>query len=188
MLPSNNIPVPVLFNPLKHHLGYIKEFIAANTGDNSYPDNSAVVKELKHIGGSVMDLYSGLLSYNEIGDELQCFLKTKKIDRSALFHSWAGTDPKDFKTIYLSDGSNWVLKFFESEHRFVHAFPARYSPFSFRIKANTLKSAILYRIFLNRDIITEEDLNTTRAIAGLSPVRDIFDTEAVIEMIEMLKK
>ena len=187
MLPTNNIRVPILFNPLKHHLGYIREFIALNADGNSTPDNEAVVRELKHIGGSVMDVYCGNLTYNEIGDELLCYIKTSKLNNNDLFHSWAGKGVKEFRTIYLSDGSNWVMKYYDNEQRFVHSFPARFSPNSFRIKANTLKSAILYQIFIGRDFITEEDLNTARAIAGLSPVRDVFDTEAVTEMIELLR-
>jgi hypothetical protein len=75
----------------------------------------------------------------------------------------------------------------DNEQRFVHFFPARFSPHSFRIKANTLKSAILYQIFIGKDFVSEEDLNTARAIASLSPVKDIFDTEAISEMIEMLR-
>jgi hypothetical protein len=79
------------------------------------------------------------------------------------------------------------MKYYDHEKRFIHAFPARFSPFSFRIKANTLKSAILYQMFIGKDFITEEDLNIARAIAGLSPVRDLFDTEAITEMIEILR-
>ncbi|MGD0582380.1 MAG: hypothetical protein ABR974_05475 [Bacteroidales bacterium] len=187
MLPANRIPVPVLFNPLKHHLGFIREFIEINSGANSLSDNHAIVKELKHIGGSVMDVYSGDLTYDVIGGELLNFIKTNKLTKLPDFHEWAGKDANDFRTILLSDGSNWVLKYYDNEHRFVHSFPARFSPFSFRIKANTLKSAILYQIFIGKDFITEEDLNTSRALAGLSPVRDVFDTEAVSEMIEMLR-
>lgn len=187
MLPGNQIPVPILFNPLKHHLGFIKEFIEINCGNNSMADNQAIVKELKHIGGSVMDVYSGSLTYNEIGDELLRYVRTKKIAKLSEFHKWAGMDTNDFRTISLSDGSNWVLKYYDHEQRYIHSFPARSSPYSFRIKANTLKSAILYQIFIGKDFITEEDLNISRAIAGLSPVRDIFDTEAITEMIEMLR-
>jgi hypothetical protein len=187
MRPDNSIPIPILFNPMKHHIGFIREFIEMNSGSNTLADNNAIVKDLKHIGGSVMDVYSGNLTYNEIGDELLCYIKTKKLAVPETFHKWSGTDTNDFKSIYLSDGSNWVLKYYDNEQRFVHSFPARFSPFSFRIKANTLKSAILYQIFIGKDFVSEEDLNTARAIAGLSPVRDIFDTEAITEMIEMLR-
>ncbi len=187
MLPSNQIPVPILFNPLKHHLGYIKEFIDINAGINDIPDNQAIVRELKHIGGSVMDVYSGELSYDEIGAELLAYIKKQKLNEIRKFHEWTGDEPNDLKTIALSDGSSWVMKYYDHEKRFVHSFPARFSPFSFRIKANTLKSAILFQIFIGKDFISEESLNTARAIAGLSPVRDVFDTEAITEMIEILR-
>jgi hypothetical protein len=70
----------------------------------------------------------------------------------------------------------------------VHIFPARLSPHTFRIKANTLKSAILYVIMIGKDYISEDDLNKARAMAGLSPVREVGDAEAVTEMIEILRK
>jgi hypothetical protein len=71
--------------------------------------------------------------------------------------------------------------------RFVHIFPARLSPHTFRVKSNTIKSAILYLILIGKDYVTEEDLNKARALTGLSPVKEVEDTEAVIEMIEVLR-
>lgn len=182
-----SIPLPLLFNPLKHHLGYIRSFIDEHSRLSNDPANSFIVKDLKHIGGSVMDVYSGNMGHSEICDELMCFLNTKQLSSKKDFTEWAGEGPKDFKTIYLSDGSQWVLKYYDHEQRFVHSFPARYSPFSFRIKANTLKSAILYEIFIGKDFVTEENLNTARAIGSLSPVKDVFDAEAITEMIEILR-
>jgi len=187
MISATDIPVPLLFNPLKHHLGFIRHFIEENAREYKKSGDGPVIKELKHIGGSVMDIYSGELAYPEICDELLCFLNTKKLADMEKFISWAGQDPNDFKTIYLSDRSQWVFKYYENEERFVHSFPARFSPHSFRIKANTLRSAILYQIFIGKDYITEENLNTARAIGGLSPVKDVFDAEAITEMIEILR-
>ena len=149
--------------------------------------NASIVKELKHLGGSVMDIYSGVLSPGEISEELVGFLRTKKLMKRTSFSMWAGTESREFKTIILSDGSQWVLKYYDNEARYVHSFPARLSPHTFRIKANTLKSAILYQVIIGKDFITEEDLNTARAIAGLSPVKDVFDAEAITEMIEILR-
>jgi hypothetical protein len=183
----NAIPEPLVFNPLKHHIGYIREFILENTGDGKADTNVEVIRELRHIGGSVMDVYTGALTHTEIGDEFLCYIKTKGLSEREVYRNWAGSGPQDFKTIYLSDGSNWILKFHDNEKRYVHFFPARFSPHSFRIKANTLKSAILYEIFIGKDFVTEEDLNIARAIASLSPVKDIFDTEAISEMIELLR-
>ena len=184
---SYDIPAPLVFNPLKHHLGFIKSFIEENVYKSRSAGDGQVIKELKHIGGSVMDIYSGDLKYSEICDEFICYLKTKKLISRSMFTKWAGSDPNDFKTIYLSDGSQWILKYYDHEQRYVHTFPARFSQHSFRIKANTLRSAILYQIFIGKDFITEENLNTARAIGGLSPVKDVMDTAAITEMVEILR-
>jgi len=187
MISAIDIPVPLLFNPLKHHLGFIRHFIEENTRDTRISGGGPVLKELKHIGGSVMDIYSGDLTFMEICDELLCFLNTKRLSSRERFSEWAGIEPADYKSIYLSDGSQWVMKYYANDQRFVHSFPARFSPHSFRIKANTLKSAVLYQIFIGKDFVSEENLNTARALGGLSPVKDVMDTEAISEMIEILR-
>jgi hypothetical protein len=71
--------------------------------------------------------------------------------------------------------------------RFVHIFPARNSQHTFRVKANTLKSALIYNIIIGKDLVTGEDLNKVRALLGLSPVKDSIDSEAILEMIEILR-
>ena len=181
------IPFPLLFNPLKHHLAYIKDFIEKNSDTLNLKGDNEIVKELKHIGGSVMDVYSGELPVTKICDEFLCYLKTKRLSGRRTFIKWAGSEVKDFRTVYLSDGSQWMLKYYNHNERYVHFFPARQSPLTFRIKSNTLKSAVLYQIFIGKDYVTEDDLNVARALAGLSPVREIFDTEAITEMIELLR-
>ena len=80
-----------------------------------------------------------------------------------------------------------LSKPFTNSNRYAHIFPARSSPHSFRIKANTIKSAILYVVLIGKDYVSEEDLNTARALAGLSPVKEVADAEAVTEMIEILR-
>jgi hypothetical protein len=35
--------------------------------------------------------------------------------------------------------------------------------------------------------VTEEDLNSARALIGLSPIKEVADTEAITEMIEILR-
>lgn len=187
MIPGNYIPLPLLFNPLKHHLPFIRDFIEKNTDNLVLKGNSEIVKELKHIGGSVMDVYSGGLTVPEICDEFLCYLKTKRLSGRRAFINWAGSETRDFRIVYMSDGSQWMLKYYNHNERYVHFFPARQSPLTFRIKANTLKSAVLYQIFIGKDYVTEEDLNVARALAGLSPVKEIFDTEAISEMIELLR-
>jgi hypothetical protein len=186
MYTENQIPEPFLFNPLKHHIGFITEFINYETEETNN-DLKGCIKKLKHIGNSVMDVYTGRLNIMNISTEIEEFLKQKVLFKRDQFSIWVGKNVTDFRIITLSDGSQWTLKDYNNEKRFVHFFPARNSQQTFRVKANTLKSAILYNIIIGKDFITGNDLNRVRSLLGLSPVRDTIDTEAVTEMIEILR-
>ena len=181
------IPEPFLFNPLKHHLGFIREFINRKIEDESNTDKRDLIKELKHLGTSVMDVYTGSLSITDICKEVKDSLEKKEIIRREPFSLWAGINMNDFRIVSLSDGSQWTLKYHDHNLRFVHIFPARSSQLTFRVKANTLKSALLYYILIGKDFITGDDLNKVRTLSGLSPVKDAVDTEVITEMIEILR-
>jgi hypothetical protein len=180
------IPEPFLFNPMKHHLGFMKEFINSNI-DNANSDIRILTRYLKHIGGSVMDIYTGSLSVLTICGETQQFLRQKNIEALGDFASWAGRKIECFRIISLSDGSQWTLKFHNNPERFVHIFPARNSQHTFRVKSNTLKSALIYNVIIGKDLVTGDDLNKVRPLLDLSPVKDAIDTEAILEMIEILR-
>lgn len=177
------IPEPFRFNPLKHHLGWINDFIESEL-EKSDPE---LIKHIRHIGSSVMDVYTGVLSVPEIILEIKALMDHDKIIERESFSEWAGTGYSDFRVVTLHDASKWTIKYHPDQKRFIHFFPARTSPHSFRIKANTLKSAILYIIVTGKDYINEDDLNRARAIAGLSPVKEISETEAISELIEILR-
>jgi hypothetical protein len=187
MITENQIPEPFQFNPLKHHLSFIRGFISNKLSEETETDIKALVKELKHIGTSVMDVYTGMLSVNEICDEVSGFLASKRATEFNVFTEWTGKKFSDFRTVNISDTSQWMLKFHDDEFRYVHLFPARLSPHTFRVKANTLKSAILYYILIGKDFISADDLNRARALLGLSPVKDPGETEAITGMIEILR-
>ncbi|MDP4222035.1 MAG: hypothetical protein Q8868_01870 [Bacteroidota bacterium] len=184
---DTHIPEPLLFNPLKHYLPFIREFIINYITDSVKPEIKKLTRELKHIGTCVMDIYTGELQQESIFREILQFLKTHGLEGKEAYMEWTGSNYDSFRIIPLSDSSQWTLKFYEQEARYVHIFPARYSPHTFRIKANTLKSAVLYLILIGKDYITEDDLNKARAMAGLSPIREVADAEAVTEMIEILR-
>jgi hypothetical protein len=183
---ENIIPEPFLFNPLKHHLGFIREFINLNI-DNPGSDIAHLTRDLKHLGTSVMDIYTGSFSIRSICLEAEEFLKRKNLLERETFSVWAGTKTDCFRIIPLSDGSQWTLKFHDNLQRYVHIFPARNSQYTFRVKSNTLKSALIYNIIIGKDLVTGYDLNKVRPLLGLSPVKDAIDTEAILEMIEILR-
>lgn len=188
MIAELKIPEPVLFNPLKHHLGFIREFILQKTERTANADHKILIRELKHLGTSVMDVYTGPLLINEICGEICEFLIEKNLSGRYAFSDWTGRGMNDFKLIALSDGSQWTLKYHDNNQRYVHIFPARGSQHSFRVKSNTLKSALLYYILIGKDFITADDLNRVRPLLGLSPIKDPVDTEAITEMIEILRE
>jgi hypothetical protein len=181
------IPEPFLFNPLKHHLGFIREFIYLKTEDEASTEFKNLIKELKHVGTSVMDVYTGSLSIIDICKEVEESLEKKDILRRESFSLWAGISIDNFRLISLSDGSQWTLKYHYDQLRFVHIFPSRNSLRTFRVKSNTLKSAMLYNIVIGKDFISGDDLNKVRKLLGLSPIKNTIDTQAITEMIEILR-
>jgi hypothetical protein len=180
------IPEPFLFNPLKHHIGFIKEFINSNI-DKPTADLNSMIKDLKHLGASVMDIYAGSLSIINICSDAEEILQFKGLLKRKSYEAWIGTKNYEYRLIKLSDGSQWTLKFHDNPERFVHLFPARNSQHTFRVKSNTLKSALIYLIIIGKDLVTGDDLNKIRPLLGLSPVRNAIDSEAILEMIEILR-
>lgn len=181
---TDHIPEPFQFNPLKHHLGFLRDFA---TGWEQPGNAAAIVRTLKHIGTSVMDVYSGKLSVSDILEETGCRLKENSQFSYDSYMKWTGLNSSEFRSLHLSDSSEWILKFHDNRKRYIHIFPARSGPHTFRIKANTLKSAIHYNVFSGNDFITEDAINTARAQAGLSPVREVSEAEAIFRMIELLR-
>jgi hypothetical protein len=182
------IPEPLLFSPLKHYLPFIKNYVNTRAEEEKYPGSLAFIRELKHLGNCVMDIYDGDLTAHDIFSEINSYLGSNGLAEAEAYRNWVGSGYNSYKIIPLSDASQWTLKYHPHETRFVHIFPARSGSNTFRIKANTLKSAILYLVLIGKDYISEDDLNRTRALAGLSPVKDVADAEAVTKMIEVLRR
>ncbi len=185
MINDPQIPEPFLFNPLKHHLGFIRNYINCRT-DQPGSDTLILTRELKHLGTSVMDVYAGDMPVREICGEIENYLESRSLFTNTSYSEWTGISKDCYRIISLTDGSQWTLKFNDAR-RFVHFFPARNSRYSFRVKSNTLKSAMIYYILIGKDYITGDDLNRVRPLLGLSPVKDTIDAEAILEMIEILR-
>ncbi len=139
---EENISVssPVNFNCWKHHAGFIKQQIKLHSRTR---DQIQLKKHLLVIGESQMDLYFGKLSPSEISREIISYLKKEKSFSFDRYIGWLKTETKDYKLIRLSDKSIWTLRLGENQERYVHIHPGRYSPNTIRVKATTLKTAIL---------------------------------------------
>jgi hypothetical protein len=146
-MPAPDLPRPVLFHALKHHVLYIREFIRLQ----HMADEASLKAALRTIGRSQLDLYLGALSPLQIATETIDYLQEQgalEYDAYRGFISGAGAD---YRVFTLSDGSDWVLRWGEVAGRHVHLHPARYSRETMRVKANTLKTAIAVNVEIRRD-------------------------------------
>jgi hypothetical protein len=159
---DNLLPPPINFNCWKHHAGYIKEQIK-NISKKS--DISFLKKHLPKIGGSQMDLYFGKLTPTEISRQIISHQKKAKTFERKNYINWFKDDGGDYKLAQLSDNSIWTLRMSENKERYVHIHPGRYSPYTIRVKATTLKTAILILCYMQAGevkLIETETVNYIR--------------------------
>jgi hypothetical protein len=134
------IPVPVTFNPHKHHFGFLMHQIDCWRKT----DWAKVEKELQLIGGNLLDLYTGNLTVEKICMECINSFRNKNITTPDKLHEWLA--PREFSKTELSDHSVWVIKEGIDRERFLHIHPAKNSPFSIRVRATTLKTVLALKI------------------------------------------
>ena len=164
---------PFLFNPLKHHLGYIRKFIR-----DYRSEIQCLRSDLSDIGNSQMDVYSGTLSIRDLTEEIIYYLSTcLSVDKDLYIKLI--NEYKGYFVIALSDHSKWVLRIGYPPNRYIHFHPARKSPYSFRITANTLKTLIAASIISN-NYIGLNDINLARQqVLGLGPIKRLSRTQGI---------
>jgi len=182
-----SIPLPINFNCWKHHTGFIKEQIKVIKSESELK----VIKSLLlKIGESQMDLYFGKYSPKEIAEQIINFLKRKKTFSSRQYQKWLLNDSKDYQSVELKDKSMWILRLGEDSEKYVHIHPGRYSPHTIRIKANTLKTAILIlcsKQIGETEIINTESLNyIRRKHLNESPIKSVANASGIGRMINLL--
>jgi len=178
------------FNPLKHHLGYIKIFLNENI--KLPPERFS--EKLKIIGHSAMDVYFGKLTLNDILFATFLFLKSNNLLNKKTFIEWLFNNGKDYKVISLKDKSKWTLRPGKDEKKFIHLHPARNQPLVIRLKANTLKSALLFVAFsTNQKQITNNfDLNELNNLRwkylNLPPIKNLEESKKLEFVINLFNK
>ena len=185
------IPEPFLFNPLKHHAGYISDFIKKIVAG---PQMKADIlqAELNIIGKSQTDLYTGKTGISKITDEIWKFLEHNRIIKESDYLSWLGQDKPAYRTLTIKDGSQWVLLPGKNSGRWIHIHPARYSPFTIRVRSETLKTAIalIYHCYKHgTGLYNLNVINHVRmSLLNLSPMKDISPHKGTGKIIRILSK
>jgi hypothetical protein len=183
----DKIPEPVNFNPLKHHMGYIRSFSRECSVMSEDKIKREIIPVLRHLGTSVADIYTGKLNLDDIISEI-CLLREKEnVMTEGSFLDWIGKTKKGYRKCSLSDASQWVIKYLEDNDRYFHIFPGRNLDCTIRSRGNSLKTAILFDILYDKGDILITDLNSVRRMLGLSPLRSIESASSIISDIRMLQ-
>ncbi|MCU0433314.1 MAG: hypothetical protein MUC87_07670 [Bacteroidia bacterium] len=162
------VPVPFRYNALKHHVQVQRNWISTYKHDNES------VQELLVLGASVMDVYEGKFSPEEIAGEIKTQLLTSSRFTRPEFMAWIGT--AGYRELTLSDKSRWVLRPGETYERYIHFHPGRGAAFTFRAKANVLKTAMLWLASAEAGALPDTaGLNGIRLRLDLAPVAEVED-------------
>jgi hypothetical protein len=175
---SFNLPCPILFHPLKHHLGYLHHFIHNSTEEEFYAT-------IPRIGASQMDLYCGELNLRNIGQEILGQLKENGIETESDFISFL-PQGGGYQNLTISDGSTWTLLRGDDPERYVHIHPARYARHSIRVKAGALKTAIM---MLRHGLTPKSETAQVNALRGsidLSAIKNLQESEGIGRIWEVL--
>lgn len=168
---DDNIPPPVLFNPLKHHAGSLRRRLA-RAAEEGEAGLRWLADELVVVGADLMDLYTGPLAPGEVCSELLDGLRaTDRLEEPA-YREWVGA-AGGYTLVDVSDGSRWVFRAAD-DPRYVHVHPGRHVPHTRRVRANTLKTAVLVlacAAVRGGDPTSRRLVNAVRVeFLGLSPV------------------
>ena len=183
-----SIQMPLTFNCWKHHAGFIKKQVKFYRGEKTSVEE--LQKTLFVIGESQMDLYVGELSPQKICDEIVSKLKSTGVLAFREYKKWLFEKGSEYKLIEISDNSVWALRLGKKEERYVHIHPGRYSPFTIRVKALTLKTAIAVLIInfeKNSPLMDTLKINEVRKkILNSPPVKKVSSNSAVVRVINII--
>ena len=183
------VPLPVLLNCWKHHLGFIKEQIKTiRFGESKSLDD--IKQNLLTIGESQMDLYMGELSPAEIGRQVIDCLNESGIFSFNDYKTWIAKEGREYKLVTLNDDSIWTLRMGADKERYIHIHPARNTFNTIRVKATTLKTTIILLCWIKvygglysdleiinkvrKDFLSEPPLKNVSVNKGLAKLISLF--------------
>lgn len=180
----DKIQAPVTLNAHKHHFHDLlrqMEIWKTMEWDKIY-------KELLLIGNNLLDFYTGTMTVDEVCTGINHFLIAQNILNSDDFEKWLY--PIGYRKIILHDSSEWIIKMGNDPAKYVHIHPAKFSPHTIRVRANTLKTAIaltmkghkiLPDMHQNLQMI---NLIRTRFLQ-LSPVKSLHRGKGILQLWEL---
>ena len=174
------IPEPVKFNPLKHHKGFIMNFLEESTAQETE-------KLYNVICHNYIDIYTGKLPPEEICMAAIAVLKETGIFGKSRFKQWIAAS-SEYRKIKLPDQSEWVVREGSEPGRYIHIHPAKTGPYTIRFKGTTLKTAYSLKKGSqgSHQEFSLEAVNRARISIGLSPVKKLEKGKGIIHCRETL--
>ncbi|HEY9262557.1 hypothetical protein [Chitinophaga sp.] len=175
------IVIPILFNPLKHHLAELQQtLLLINPSDINF--------HLLALGGSQMDMYAGHLSTDTIFREIREQLQRAGVHNRSDYEAFLA-HRDHYATLVLSDTSRWILRLAADKSCYIHLHPGRYSPHTFRVKASALKTALAWWVTKQHHLLTgdlQTDLHQLRKGLGLPPLKNISESNHILKIMSLL--
>ncbi|MGD9928998.1 MAG: hypothetical protein AB7U05_03190 [Mangrovibacterium sp.] len=172
---NTDIPLPIRFNPFKHHLGYLFTQL-----ENMPPEEFAALWD--PVCNNYIDLYTGMLTPAEIARAIIKELQSRQAFMPGDFARWL-TLKIGYQQIELSDQSQWIVRQGEDPERYIHIHPARTGQFTIRFKGSTLKTVCLIRAS-QKTRMNEPTLNFVNQIRlknGLSPIKKLEPCKGILK-------
>lgn len=182
-----DVAPPFVFNPLKHHLGYIRRFIAEAI--NLKPNDGELQEILSGIGAPMTDIYFGELSVREILNTTSTMLEEQGVIPLSSYREWLNNE-KMYRFLELSDASKWIFLEGRNEERYIHFHPAKYSELTFRVRGSTLRTVIAVKIkgagqpenWFNVEFVNE----IRSSLLNLSPVKRVVKDRGIGRLMQVV--
>lgn len=171
----------IFFQSTKHHLATAASRVLAAAREGA-AGREGLLQAILPIGAAgIVDVYEGALSADQIAAEVERWLASKGLLDRESFRAHLESEGAirrigHFLVVDLSDTTRFCLRASDEGDAFVHVHPARYSPHTFRIRTQTLKTAILAHYLALREGRSPLELavlDEARSWIELSPLGEV---------------
>lgn len=178
MLGEVGIPIPIRFNPLKHHRNFMLKRLAGLSAEE-------ISGLLEPVCNNYNDVYTGALSPTDIAKRIIGILTADNVLGRENFTRWLNGN-EAYRKLLLDDGSEWIVRLGNEDERYIHLHPSRSGRHSIRFKGSSLKTVFLIKA-LQQDSnapLSLEIVNRARMLIGLSPIKKLDRNKGILACFE----
>jgi len=178
MTTGTDIPIPVRFNPFKHHRNFILDTLRVASSEE-------IINLFGPVCNNYIDIYTGTMTPEAVGEAVISILKANGVLQTEAFTRWVA-EKNGYRKIRLDDRSEWIVRKSDEPERYIHVHPARSGRFTVRFKGSTLKTVYLLKISEtdSPEIPSPEIVNRVRIRIGLSPVKKLKQNQGILNCCE----